>query len=337
MQARKIFDSDQEAAVLLAAQSMKAYPSKEAEYILRNNNLPKLVSQESYESHVESYEGDEYGIKASSSDGRYQAKGKYFDQSFIMVNAAGESEIPIDGLLTALAISPEGNFLAAGVCVGDLVLDNRCAQTYIFLWNTTTDEIIARVPQEGEVFDIRFIRFGGEADYLVASGGNNGMVRIWMTTCAFGNNCELARAGTVVADLQNGVHANSMAVSSDNNFIVVGGCDHIYYGECEKGVVRVWELQSEDYVEVAKVVLQGDVAAVDFYSNGQFTVISGGLFDKLLSRWDFANRDVEDTCSLVTRNLTHAEWDQYIGDVLPYQAVCPNLPIEPEAAVTPTP
>jgi hypothetical protein len=31
----------------------------------------------------------------------------------------------------------------------------------------------------------------------------------------------------------------------------------------------------------------------------------------------------------MTRNLTRAEWQQYIGDALPYQAVCPNLPIEP--------
>jgi len=40
-------------------------------------------------------------------------------------------------------------------------------------------------------------------------------------------------------------------------------------------------------------------------------------------------------CSRVTRNLTHNEWQQYIGDVLPYQAVCENLPIEPEATPTP--
>ena len=37
------------------------------------------------------------------------------------------------------------------------------------------------------------------------------------------------------------------------------------------------------------------------------------------------------------RNLTRAEWKQYIGDALPYQAVCPNLPIEPEITITPTP
>jgi hypothetical protein len=35
------------------------------------------------------------------------------------------------------------------------------------------------------------------------------------------------------------------------------------------------------------------------------------------------------------RNLTRAEWNQYIGDALTYQAICPNLPIEPEFTLTP--
>jgi hypothetical protein len=39
----------------------------------------------------------------------------------------------------------------------------------------------------------------------------------------------------------------------------------------------------------------------------------------------------------MTRNLTQTEWKKYIGDALPYQAVCENLPIEPEVTATSTP
>ncbi|MBI1792682.1 MAG: hypothetical protein HYR70_00640 [Chloroflexi bacterium] len=46
---------------------------------------------------------------------------------------------------------------------------------------------------------------------------------------------------------------------------------------------------------------------------------------------------IAEACSRATRNLTRAEWEQYIGDALPFQAVCPNLPIEPEITITPTP
>ncbi len=31
-------------------------------------------------------------------------------------------------------------------------------------------------------------------------------------------------------------------------------------------------------------------------------------------------------CLRLTRNLTQAEWQQYIGNTLPYERTCPNLP-----------
>jgi hypothetical protein len=45
---------------------------------------------------------------------------------------------------------------------------------------------------------------------------------------------------------------------------------------------------------------------------------------------------ITDACSRMERNLTRDEWDQYIGNILPYQAICPNLPIEPGVTSTPT-
>jgi hypothetical protein len=41
-------------------------------------------------------------------------------------------------------------------------------------------------------------------------------------------------------------------------------------------------------------------------------------------------------CESMSRNLTRAEWVQFVGDALPYQAVCENLPIELEITSTPT-
>ena len=35
-------------------------------------------------------------------------------------------------------------------------------------------------------------------------------------------------------------------------------------------------------------------------------------------------------CRRANRNLTRAEWKQYIGDIEPYRATCPGLPIEEE-------
>jgi hypothetical protein len=51
---------------------------------------------------------------------------------------------------------------------------------------------------------------------------------------------------------------------------------------------------------------------------------------------------IDDACSRLTRNPTRAEWQQYIGDALPYPskpegAPCPELPLESEESLTPTP
>jgi hypothetical protein len=36
-------------------------------------------------------------------------------------------------------------------------------------------------------------------------------------------------------------------------------------------------------------------------------------------------------CRLAGRSLTHAEWDQYIGDLAPYRQTCPQYPADATA------
>ena len=61
-------------------------------------------------------------------------------------------------------------------------------------------------------------------------------------------------------------------------------------------------------------------------------IISGGLHDHDLVRiW--ISRPA--ACAYLPSNLTRSQWEKYIGDALPYQVVCPNLPIE--SKTTPTP
>jgi hypothetical protein len=58
--------------------------------------------------------------------------------------------------------------------------------------------------------------------------------------------------------------------------------------------------------------------------------------------WVWRSEDlIANACLHVTRNLSRAEWKQYIGEAIPYpekpeDATCPNLPLEPEPTLTPT-
>ncbi len=66
-----------------------------------------------------------------------------------------------------------------------------------------------------------------------------------------------------------------------------------------------------------------------------------GSADNTVRIWEWQPNDLIDTaCHNVGRNLSRAEWKQYIGDALPYptnqkDAPCPNRRIEPEATPTP--
>jgi WD40 repeat protein len=69
-----------------------------------------------------------------------------------------------------------------------------------------------------------------------------------------------------------------------------------------------------------------------FRPDGQVVTSAGGA----LYEWDAqVNGWVEQACAIANRNLTEAEWRQFIGDTLPYEAVCANLPIGPATTTTP--
>ena len=105
---------------------------------------------------------------------------------------------------------------------------------------------------------------------------------------------------------------------SPNGQLVVSGSDD--------GTARVWEAQTG--VEVARMTHEDGVYEVAFSPDGR--KVASGSGDGILYAWVYDPQYlIGSACSRVTRNLTRTEWEQYIGDALPYQAVCPNLPIEP--------
>src|SRR5262249_2844885 len=60
------------------------------------------------------------------------------------------------------------------------------------------------------------------------------------------------------------------------------------------------------------------------------TLASGSPGSTILS-WDVSFQSWQArACYIANRNLTRTEWQEYIGDIEPYRATCPELPIEPE-------
>ena len=156
---------------------------------------------------------------------------------------------------------------------------------------------------------VRAVAFSPDSRYVV-SGSQDKTARVWEAT-----------TGKEVARMTHDSVVDAVAFSPDGRYVVSGSWDK---------TARVWEAATGK--EVARMIHDNPVYAVAFSPDSRYVV--SGSEDKTARIWHWQpDKLIEDACAFLPRNLTRAEWIQYIGDGLPYQAICPNLPIEPE--VTP--
>jgi WD40 repeat protein len=150
------------------------------------------------------------------------------------------------------------------------------------------------------------VAFSPDGKYVV-SGSADSTARVWE-----------AMTGKEIARMTHEGNVTSVAFSRNGKYVVSGSAD---------STARVWEAMTGN--EIARITHEGPVTSVAFSPDDKF--VGSGSADGTTHVWLFRSKDlIADACSHVTRNLNRAEWKQYIGDALPYQAVCPDLPIEPE-------
>jgi WD40 repeat protein len=136
----------------------------------------------------------------------------------------------------------------------------------------------------------------------VVSGSFDDTVRVWE-----------AATGEEVARMTHDGLVYSVAFSPDGEMVVSGSQD---------GTVRVW--QAATGTEVARMDHVIEVTSVAFSPDGKWVV--SGSEDGTARVWLWQLEDlIELACAHLERNLTQAEWRQYLGD-RPYRQTCPNLP-----------
>jgi WD40 repeat protein/serine/threonine protein kinase len=228
---------------------------------------------------------------AFSPDGKYVASASH--QIILFWEAMTGKEVARmthDNYVSTLAISPDGKYVVSS-----------SRDKTVRVWEVLTGQEVAQMTHDDYVSTLAI---SPDGKYVV-SGSHDKTARVWE-----------AMTGREVARMRHDGGVSSVAFSPDGKYVVSGSHDK---------TARVWEAFTGS--EIVRLIHDDGVAAVAFSPDGR-TITSGGL--KTVRIWMWQPEDlISMACEYLPRNLTRAEWMQYIGDVLPYEAVCPNLPILP--------
>lgn len=230
-----------------------------------------------------------------SPDGKFIVSGSFDKTARIWEVSTGIeiTRMPHTEEVYTVSFSPDGKFLATGSAYSD--------QNKVRIWEVSTGTEIISMTHDDEIFSVAF---SPDGKYIV-SGSYDKTIRVWDIF----TRREISR-------MTHDDIVLAVAFSPDGNFVVSGSADN---------TARVWEVSTGK--EVARALHDDYVNSVDFSPDGKYIV--SGSNDETVRIWQWQAKElISNACLYISRNLSRAEWLHYIGDALPYQPVCPNLPIE---------
>ncbi len=215
------------------------------------------------------------------------------DRKLLLWNVAAETSTAIPNQQTTvqdLAISSDGKMIAAATKEGKLLLWNH--------WTRSTDEPV--IIYEEARNQVSAVCFSNDGTVLV-SGDQHGNVKIWFV-----------ERRDLIQTLRGHVALiEDVEYSPDDSQLASVGRD---------GTIQIWETSNLFDQPIVIKDSEGWVYSVAFSQDGKhfITGSSGSLVARPTRSTDMA----VNMCSLIDRNFSTIEWDNYVGEDIDYVETC---------------
>jgi len=204
----------------------------------------------------------------------------------------------------ALAFSADGQWLAAA---GE--------DSVIHIWDMPSGKIapVHTLKCEAAIKSLAY----HPRQKLLVSGGADGKVAWWRMNSGSENPGQLK---AMLAHETN-TAVNALAFGNNGHWLATGGSDKH---------AKIWEGDGKSNEPLLTFNHEAFVWAIAF--NPEASLLASAGEDKTIRLW-LTNTDTlaQLVCQNVKRNLTIAEWREFIGSDIPYERTCPNLPADASA------
>ncbi len=239
---------------------------------------------------------DTVNAVAFSPDGRYLATASNDTNACLWEAATGRhiAYLPHRLIVNKVVFSPDGHYLATASW-------DHTAK----IWETSSGRELFRLPHRSKVWSVAFSPVGVSLkDTLVATASKDHTARVWETS-----------SGKQIARFTHDDSVSALAFSPDGKYLATASDDH---------TTGVWEIASGR--QCAYLPHKDSVNGVAFSPDGKY--LATASMDGIARVWLWRSEDlIVEAQARLTRNLTQAEWQQYLGEE-PYRKTCPNLPEE---------